>query len=475
MSFEAFSHIREMNKQKLLYCFLGAVMFLLFCEKFAEDKDITLGLEALSMAFLAVYAMVLYYYHHYREREWQRALCVVGFVLVAVEAGINTYNTSIGTVSRSDYLEPIKDYEVLYEYAKENSEGFWRVEKFERKTKNDAVLAGYPSASLFSSTMNSSVANFYEMVGMRHSKVFYAFDGATPLTSAMLSVKYMYGETEKSMQNEASEDSDRLYTSVAESGDITLYHCNYTLPFGFVIPSDLQLAGEKGNDPLRLQNEMVNSLGIKEKLFTRANTIRDDEEIILVADKDAYYYVVNGKGNSKLDFTGEFGTKSFEELKNVNVMYVGYLKQGDRIQIENGDEKDDTPSLSLTAYRMDLKVLEEVIDKLSMQHMENVKYDSNHINGKIIMEEAGKVFLSVPYEEGWQIMVNGEETEPELLGDCFITIPLEPGEYEIALEYDPKGRKVGIIISICGLVLFVTLLFLNKKRVIEIVEGSEAE
>jgi uncharacterized membrane protein YfhO len=107
--------------------------------------------------------------------------------------------------------------------------------------------------------------------------------------------------------------------------------------------------------------------------------------------------------------------------------------------------------------------------------MENVKYDSNHINGKIIMEEAGKVFLSVPYEEGWQVMVNGEETEPELLGDCFITIPLEPGEYEIALEYDPKGRKVGIIISICGLVLFVTLLFLNKKRVIEIVEGSEAE
>ncbi len=476
MSFEAFSHIREMNKQKILYCFLGAVVFLLFCEKFAEDKDITLGLEALSMAFLAVYGMVLYYYHHYREREWQKVLCVVGFVLVAIEAGINTYNTSIGTVSRWEYIKPIKDYEVLYEYAQENTEGFWRVEKFERRTKNDAILVGYPSASLFSSTMNSAVADFYEMLGMRHSKVFYAFDGATPLTAAMLNVEYMYGETEKYMQNDANEHADKLYTSVAESGDITLYHCNYTLPFGFVVPLDFQLSDEKGKDPLKLQNEMMKELGMQEKLFTRANTIRDDEKMTLVADKDAYYYVVNGRGNGKLDFKGEDVTRSFEELKNLSIMYVGYLEQGDRIQIENGDEKDDTSSVNLTAYRMDLGVLKEALEILSGQHMENVQYDSNHISGHITMEEAGKVFLSVPYEEGWKVTVDGNEAEIGLYGECFITIPLEPGEYEIALEYDPKGRKEGIIISICGVILFITLLLLNKKKSkLEIVEESETE
>lgn len=476
MSYEAFSHIREMNKQKIIYCFLGAVVFLLFCEKFAEDKDISLGLEALSMAFLAVYGMVIYYYHQHREHEWQKVLCVVGFVLVAVEAGINTYNTSIGTVSRSGYLKPIQDYEVLYDYAKENSEGFWRVEKFERRTKNDATLAGYPSASLFSSTMNSSVANFYETLGMRHSKVFYAFDGATALTSAMLNVEYMFGETEKSMQNEASENYDKLYTAVAESGDITLYHCNYTLPFGYVVPLDFQLSDSKGQDPLKVQNAMIKGLGIKDNLFTRANTIRDDEELILVADKDAYYYVVNGRGNGKVDFEGDFGTKSFTDLKYNNVMYVGYLEQGSRIHIENGDEEDDTPSLNLTAYRMNQGVLIEALCMLSRQHMEDVEYDSNHISGHITLEEAGKVFLSVPYEEGWAVTVNDEEVEPELYGECFITIPLETGEYEIALKYDPKGRKEGIIISLCALVLFVTLLLLNKKKSnIEIVEESKTE
>lgn len=476
MSFEGFTHIREMDKKKILYCFLCAVVFLLFCEKFAEDKDISLGLEILSMAFLAVYAMILYYYHHYREYEWQKALCVVGFVLVAVEAGVNTYNTSIGTVSRSGYWNPIKDYEVLYEYAKDHTDGFFRTEIFKRRTKNDAILAGYPSASLFSSTMNSSVANLYESLGMRHSKVYYAFDGATALTSAMLNVEYMFGETENGMQNESSKAEDKLYTPVKESGEITLYQCNYTLPFGYVVPMDFEMPDIQGRDPLKLQNEMVRKLGIKDNLFIRANTKRGEDDLLLVADKAAYYYVVSGRGNAKVDFIGDYGTKSFKDLKNNSVMYAGYLDQGSKIRIENGDEEDDTPTVNVVAYRMNLNVLKEALSILSQQHLEDVKYDSNHILGHITVKEEGKLLLSVPYEEGWTVTVNNQEVKPGLYGDCFITIPLQPGEYEIALEYDPKGRKEGILISLCAVIVFGALLIRNKKTSnVVVVEESETE
>lgn len=464
MSFEAFLHVRNMSKQKILYCFLGAVLFLLFCEKFAEDKDITLGLEALSMAFLAVYAMIIYYYHYYREHEWQKMLGIVVFLLVALEAGINTFNTSISTVSRSGYLNPIKDYQVLYEYAKGNTEGFWRVEKFERRTQNDAVLVGYPSASLFSSTINSSATNFFETVGMRHSKVYYAFDGATALTSAMLNVEYMFGETEKGKQNEACQAEDKLYTPVKENGKVTLYHCNYTLPFGYVIPFEFEMPDTQGGDPLKLQNEMVRKLGIKENLFTRANIKKDGEDLLLVVDKDAYYYVLSDKGNTKLEFIGDYGTKSFEKLKNNSIMYAGYFEQGNKLRIKNADDKDETPTVNAVAYRMNLKVLKEALDILSQQHLKDVKYDSNHISGNITVKKAGKLLLSVPYEEGWTTMVNGKEIECELYGDCFITIPLEPGDYEIALEYDPKGRREGILISLCALVVFGALLIINKKN-----------
>ncbi len=475
MSYEAFIHFREMDKQKLVYCFLGAVVFLLFCEKFAEDKDITMGLEVLTLAFMAVYGIVLFYFYHHREKEWQKVLWLVGFIIVATEAGINTYNTSIGTVSRSDYLNPIKDYEVLYDYAKENTEGFFRMEKFERRTKNDGTLAGYPTASLFSSTMNSSVADFYEKVGMRHSKVYYAFDGATPLMSAMLNVNYMYGDKEKGQQYEASDNYDRLYTAVAESGDVTLYKCNYTLPFGFVVPMDFEMPSTKSKDPLKVQNDMVNSLGIKDNLFVRANSIKESEDMILVADKDTYYYAISGRGTNEIDMVGDFGTKSYKDLKYNNVMYVGYMEQGDRVHLENATEEEDASFLNLSVYRMQIEVLREVLYRLSEQHMENVVYDSTHIAGQITMKEAGKVFLSVPYEKGWTVYVDGEETVTENYGDCFMMIPLQPGKYEIELKYEPVGKKEGIVISICGMVLFGLLAFMrrNKEDVITEEELSE--
>lgn len=475
MSYEAFLHVHEMDKQKLVYCFLGATVFLLFCEKFAEDEDITMGLEVLTLAFLAVYGIVLSYFYHHREREWQKALCLVAFILVVTEAGINTYNTSIGTVNRSDYLNPIKDYEVLYDYAKENTDGFFRLEKFERRTKNDGTLAGYPTASLFSSTLNSSVADFYEKVGMRHSKVYYAFDGATPLMSAMLNVNYMYGEKKKSEQCERSDRDDRLYTAVAESGDITLYQCNYTLPFGFVVPMDFEMPDEESVNPLSIQNDMVKSLGIEDNLFVRVDTIKEAADLILEANKDSYYFALNRRGNSKVDMVGAFGTKNYKDLKYNNLMYVGYMEQGEQIRMENASEEEEASAVNVSAYRMQIGVLKEVLYRLSQQHMENVVYDSTHISGQITMTEAGKVFLSIPYEKGWTVYVNGEETVTENYGDCFMMIPLQPGEYEIALEYTPVGKTEGIVISICGVVLLLLLIFMkrNKEDIFEEEELSE--
>lgn len=476
MCFEAFLHMREMDKQVLVYSFLGAVAFLLFCEKFAVDKDLSMGLELLTLAFLAVYGIVLFYYHHHREKEWQKVLCLVGFILVVSEAGINTYNTSIGTVSRTEYLRHIPDYQKLYDYALDDSEGFFRVEKFERTTKNDGTLAGYPTASLFSSTLNSGVADFYEKVGMRHSKVYYAFDGATPLISALLNVSYMFSSTKDNPMNEACQQAHSLYSPVTESGEITLYKCNYTLPFGFVIPMDFEMPDEKVGDPLKVQNQMVKSLGVEGELFTRANVVKTSDNLRLVADKNAYYYALNGSGNSIIDVTGEHGTKNYRDLKKNTVFYIGYLEQGKKVLLENTDEEDSSKALNLTTYRMDLEILKGVLEVLARTHMENIEYDSTHIKGDVTLQEAGKVFLSVPYEKGWTIWVNGEEIQPELFGECFMTIPLQAGMYEITMEYDPTGRKEGILITICGGLLLAVLTALGgRKKETECTEDREKE
>ncbi len=474
MCFEAFGHIREMEKKRLFHIFLGAVLFLLFCEKFMDYEEFVVGVEVLSLIFVAIYAVLMYYYRHHTEKEWQTVLCVIAFVVAGVEVGLNTYNTSIGTVSRDAYLEQIEDYQTLHQLAEKRTEGFWRMEKFERTTKNDGTLASYPTASVFSSTLNSNVANFYEKLGMRHSKVYYGFDGATALTSALLNVAYMYGDTEDALRNEACLTEEKLYTPVSKSGDITLYECNYTLPFGYVIPKDYTWPELKTTDPLILQNEMVKAFGIEKELFTKADVKKKGDNILLKAEEDAYYYmVVSASGTSKVNAEGDFGTKNYKDLKKNGVLYVGYLTEGQSIEFENGDGADATPAISLTAYHMDRNVLREVLNRLSQQHMEQVTYDSTHVEGRISMTAPGQVVLSVPYEAGWQVCVNGEAVETEMFGDCFMTIPLEAGEYEITMDYDPKGRKEGICLSLVSLVLFAGLAMLDRKKSRKTVADTE--
>ena len=128
-----------------------------------------------------------------------------------------------------------------------------------------------------------------------------------------------------------------------------------------------------------------------------------------------------------------------------------------------------------SVYRMQIEVLREVLYRLSEQHMENVVYDSTHIEGQITMKEPGKVFLSVPYEKGWTVYVDGEETVTENYGDCFMMIPLQPGMHEIDLRYEPVGKKEGIVISICGMVLFGLLAFMTRKKDEVMVEEELSE
>ena len=169
--------------------------------------------------------MLLYLYRTRKDELTRQVLGILVLACVVAELSINTFNTSLGTTGRSAYLGDQEDYKALYALAQEQEgDDFFRIEKFTRKTKNDGTLTGYPTASVFSSTMNSNVMDLYKMLGMRHSKVYYGFDGATAFVSALLNVDYMFGESDKY--------ENGLYEIVNNSGDVYLYHCKYTLPFG---------------------------------------------------------------------------------------------------------------------------------------------------------------------------------------------------------------------------------------------------
>ncbi len=441
MCYEAFRNVEGTSPKQILYGYLAAVVFLLACEKFVDSEDFDTGIEVLTLVFVTIYAVILYLYRTRKDELARQVLSILVLACVVAELSINMFNTSLGTTGRSAYLGDQEDYKALYALAQEQEEeNFFRVEKFTRKTKNDGTLTGYPTASVFSSTMNSQVMDLYKKLGMRHSKVYYGFDGATVFVSALLNVDYMFGESDKY--------ENGMYEIVNNSGDVYLYHCKYTLPFGYVAPTGWDVTDEIGTG-VRVQNQLIEDLGITGTLLDRATSEANGDNVCITADRAGYYYArINASGTKKVQVLGgALETQDYSDLKDGSILYLGYLQAGDRVTLTNGDDTDETPKVSAEAYVLNEEVLAQAVELLAAEHLENVQMDSTHISGTLKLEEAGRLILSVPYEEGWTVQIDGENAEPEQFGDALMAFDLEAGEHTIQMHYVPEGRNIGILVS----------------------------
>ena len=82
------------------------------------------------------------------------------------------------------------------------------------------------------------------------------------------------------------------------------------------------------------------------------------------------------------------------------------------------------------------------------------------VTGHISLEEPKILFVSIPHDEGWTAVVDGEKTSILRADNMFMAIPLDAGEHEIELHYRTPGFTAGLIMTLAG---FAALLLLHLK------------
>ena len=72
--------------------------------------------------------------------------------------------------------------------------------------------------------------------------------------------------------------------------------------------------------------------------------------------------------------------------------------------------------------------------------------------------------MSVPYDKGWKVYVDGKEEKLYPIFDAMSAVNLTAGEHEIEMRYSPRGFIPGICISIVSLAALVMLYILERKK-----------
>lgn len=98
--------------------------------------------------------------------------------------------------------------------------------------------------------------------------------------------------------------------------------------------------------------------------------------------------------------------------------------------------------------------------------LNELTYEANQVISSVSSEQGGFMVLTLPYDKGWKVLVNGEVMKTYTVNGGFIGFGIPSGDSTLQLYFMPNGLKQGAIISIISLVslLCITLIKTIKKR-----------
>ncbi len=521
LAYRAFDRIEFTSRKALLgsTAFIGLYVLLLpeLADKFIlknGSEDISTSVIRpfatvwLSLGCLFVYFIIIALYGKLKGRGRETA-SVILVVLVCVElflsgvCDMEEMNTDVVYSKYSRYNNMIDTFRPISYKVLEYDKGFYRMEKtYERKT-NDNFALQMNGLSLSTSTLNRDTIDFLKDMGYdSKSHNSHYIGGYNPLSDTLLGIKYMI--TDKDMSPYYGEplftkedyDYDEDFNPL---GSYDVYQNEYALSLIYAVADEwADFNADDYSTPFERLNAMVTMmLGEDETLEIFKPAVQNGEPTLNKVTKPSsadngthllYKVDSTGTGDPTLTYkytvpTGTdlyfyYPSKYFREVKvkanGKTATFAGYITALGRADKEDIDvvveitnssknlyiEVMEEPSY---VYYIDWEVFEDAMTRLGETQVTiDEGWKDSHMYGSVTTTEADQLmFTSIPWDEGWQVYVDGERVETEKSADALVSFRIAGvGEHRLELRYMPREIALGISVTIVCSLIFVILLVL---------------
>lgn len=450
ISYQAYIHLDQIPWKHVVIAFFASVIFVLMAQKLIKDEAYHFSVFYLAIVLLSAYAGLIGLYQKGMSRNM---LVLLTLGVVSLEAAVNTTVTSVTTTSRTNYIMDNQVSSSLADSLRPNS-SFYRINKLPGKTKNDGAWMNFPTVSLFSSTANADLSKFFKKLGLESSTNAYSLTGSTPFVDALFAVKY-------ALYSEEKENTD-ISSMISMEDEIHLYENTYALSLGFMVPYDIESNWQLDLvNPAEVQNDFATVIGASPVLSEVPSEILGKSFTFTPDRAGDYYVVVSNKKVEKVTALIGEESKTFDHINRGYLLELGYLHSGDKVTIRNDDNEQD---LVAAAYRFLPEGLESVYNILNKNSMTLTQWTDTDIQGTIDAKQAGLLFLSIPFDKGWTIQVDGKAVVPHKIFDTFLSVYMTEGTHQVSLKYMPQGLKDGAMITGGSILILLVLGGISIKR-----------
>ena len=136
-------------------------------------------------------------------------------------------------------------------------------------------------------------------------------------------------------------------------------------------------------------------------------------------------------------------------------------------EVISGDEQIISRLHSLNFDYRDNLILESdpqfKAEKGGINRVDIIKYSPNEVNINVNSDRPKLLFLSDSYYSGWEATINGKPTPTYRADYVFRAIKIFEGNSKVVFSYNPMSFKVGLILSLTGLLLNAVFLLPKRK------------
>jgi Bacterial membrane protein YfhO len=156
----------------------------------------------------------------------------------------------------------------------------------------------------------------------------------------------------------------------------------------------------------------------------------------------------------------------FENLimsqKDFTTLKACVIKDTDINKVAGLNEFQLRDTISQPAFSVPL--YKQLIDELSRDTLALTKFDETNLTGNITATADKMMYITIPYDAGWTLKVDGKETDKIILDGGMTGVMLKKGTHAIEMTYELRFFKTGLYLCLLGLLLYGGLWFYLKKR-----------
>ena len=127
-------------------------------------------------------------------------------------------------------------------------------------------------------------------------------------------------------------------------------------------------------------------------------------------------------------------------------------------------EDNKSGSVKIYVYQLNQDALLRGYEYLDENRLHLTEFADTHFKGTVSSDTGRVLYMSVPYEKGWTVYVDGKKGNLLRLFDAMCAVNLEPGTHEIEMRYSPQGFVPGAVISVLSAAGLVVLFLLERRR-----------